>query len=144
MAQLVSETTFKREFRKIVGGWSETIEPARGGGMGVPDVFFMVPKRGWLYPVEMKVGEGADGVLFPSRLRPAQIGWLDGFGRAGGKACVLVGVPERGGKWSAWARTDVTVEGLRGWKAGWEISDLLEILRNGELRRSAWEELISS
>jgi len=84
------ELDFKRWFRKNYDGWSEAYEPRQGSGVGLPDI--QVLEKGYLIPIEMKVGIEHSGLLKVRNIRPAQISWHYRFWRAGGTSFILVGV----------------------------------------------------
>jgi len=111
------ETEFKTALRdawKAYGGWSEAYEPARGSGIGYPDVQFL--DTGRLVPAELKIGRLLGAFLFSDDIRPAQVKWHWDLRRHGGHSCLLVGVRE-GGNWALYAYAGR----LADWRAGWRI-----------------------
>lgn len=130
MARPKSETEFKRWYRGQLKDWSDTVEQARGSVEGFPDIVVLVGS--FFGPVEVKVGTVKGDMLFPEKVRPAQIGWLDRYTRAGGIARLVVGVWAKG-KWSAYMKTDVSKPSLQGWRKGWPLSSLQVVTEEGRL-----------
>ena len=125
------ETQYKKEFRKLVGVWSEVYEPTRGSGLGYPDVQLLVDRK--LLPVELKVGKVVGGMLMPEEVRPSQISWHHAFAREGGHALVLVctGKPSA---MDAWAIPSVRREVLSIWRKGYVIGDCIQWISRGSMR----------
>lgn len=119
------------------GGWYETIEHARGGTLGTPDVRVLVGKmKPYSVPLEIKL---ADRILDENhtayhqtgrpyyslklhKVRPAQIAWHRKYFKAGGASAIIACVIENG-EWSFYA---VPASDLRDWKKPVEIgSDMI-------------------
>lgn len=111
------ERDFKRWCRNILGRWNCAIEPALGADLGVPDL--MVLRGGLLLPIELKVGEIVDGRLFPRKVRPDQIQFMEGLMRAGGECCFVVGVYD--GEWKGFGTRNCRARNLSTWKKGFDI-----------------------
>lgn len=114
------ETKYKRALRSLYSQyWSEAYEPARGSGLGYPDLQFMI--RGIMLPVEVKCGEAEGGVLYPSAVRPSQINWHAKLTEAGGHSWLAVccGPPSR---MTVYAAPSTRRDTLRMWREGWELS----------------------
>jgi hypothetical protein len=124
------ESAYKREFRATLGVWSEAYEPARGSGVGYPDLQFLV--CGILVPVELKKGRLKGERIYPMNVRPSQIAWLHNFNKAGGRAFLLVctGEPSR---MSAWAIPSIDREVTSKWKQGWLVEDCTQWVLAGGL-----------
>ena len=141
----MSETKFKRWFRSQWPGWSETFEPGRGSGVGIPDLMLLVDAysiygpRNWmtkdycgerphLLPIEMKIGKWIDGKLYAEDVRPDQIGWHYRFSEAGGRSIFLVGTPNSFQSWHCWAingsNRDMLMAHKQGWGAEWLMKDI--------------------
>lgn len=124
------ETEYKRQLRKIVGGWSEVYETRSGGGVGYPDLQFLL--GGVLIPVEIKVGEVVGDVLRSSEIRGSQIAWHHNFKKAGGVSVILVcWGPVK--QMNAYAVPDTNREMTANWKKGWKISFCEPWVENGKL-----------
>lgn len=97
---MASELLFKRWFRSQLGAagiWSEAIEPARGGGVGVPDVVALFSGKNFVF-FELKIGRLLEnGNLKITKIRPAQYSWKRKFQSFGGASCIVVGVKVKGG-----------------------------------------------
>ena len=81
---------FKPWVRSNWKGWSEAYEPRRGGGTGIADIQILMGD-GRLVPIELKVGEVKQDVLWCKDVRPDQLGWHNRFQFHGGKSFFLVG-----------------------------------------------------
>jgi hypothetical protein len=82
---------------------------------------------GQLVPVELKVGVGVPGRpgrIRPRHLRPVQIYWHDAFARAGGKACLLLGMPQGDGSFLCYVQPDCRRVTLAPWMKGWSCRTL--------------------
>jgi len=86
----VTESEFKKWFRKKWLGWVESYEPRRGSGIGIPDLQIVANKR--IVPIELKIGTIKDGLLYPREVRPAQIAWHRKLNDAGIASILLIGV----------------------------------------------------
>jgi len=86
----LTESDFKKWFRKHWSGWIESYEPRRGSGVGIPDIQVVVGGR--IVPIELKIGTIKDGVLYPREVRPAQIVWHKKLNDAGVGSILLIGV----------------------------------------------------
>jgi hypothetical protein len=124
-----NETKFKSLLREAFDGWSETYEPARGSGVGYPDLQFLVEGR--ILPIEVKVGWMAGEVLKSKIIRPSQIGWHDRFAKAGGKALVVICIKEGKSEWKAWALKNNRRETTAKWRQGWLLKDCKLFAANG-------------
>jgi len=80
-------------------------------------------------------------VLRPSRIRPAQIAWHDELQRAGGKSRMIFGVRDDDGRaqWEVWFTDDCSVEFLRHWLKGFELSDLTRLATAGVFSLTMWD-----
>lgn len=138
----MSETTYKRKLRQIIGGWSESYEPSRGSGVGYPDLqFLFIDCR--LVPVEVKCGWIEDRfdknknrlVLLRSEvIRPSQIRWHHDFRKAGGVAFVLICCGNVN-KMNVWETPDTDRETLAQWNKGWDLKRCAQWVKDGELVR---------
>lgn len=113
------EADFKKWLRGIWGGWLESYEPARGGGVGIPDVQLAFDQRLW--PIELKLGDVKGGRLYPREVRPDQIGWHRRLADEGIVSLFLVVVYEGD-------RLDyvfgLDAEQIVGWKQGFDLDDV--------------------
>jgi hypothetical protein len=135
----VSETDLKRYLAQQLNsppGFVFSVEAARGGTVGCPDVFLLVHSAKLLLPIEVKPAEVRSD-LFPSRIRPAQISWHDRFARAGGRARFAFGEPFNGG-WIVWVLDDCRRETLIGWRNGIPLSKLTRCTHAGAFDHQAW------
>lgn len=124
------ETEYKREFRKLVGVWSEAYEPGMGSGVGYPDLQLLVGRL--LLPVELKSGVVFKGNLRPKQVKPSQISWHHDFFMAGGESWVVVccGDPKY---MDAWSVPSVHRDVLSRWRVGWPIQDCTQWVSQGSL-----------
>lgn len=139
----MSEIKFKRWFRNEWFGWSESYEPARGGGVGIPDVQLLVNYFGHgkedvlireeatLLPLELKIGKIEKGLLKPHDVRADQIGWHWRFNKAGGTSAFIIGVPVKK-SWAVFGVLGNDRDLLMRHKSGWEISELMIGMKFGE------------
>lgn len=125
-----TEDDFRKDMTNIFdrdGVWWSRIEPARGMKPGIPDLTALLCN----YPffIELKVGEFKNGLLYPRKVRPAQIGWHRSFNDAGGKSFVCVGV-ENGDSWNAFF---LKPEDVSGYEVGIPASKcfLVKIIGDG-------------
>jgi hypothetical protein len=96
-------------------------------------------------PVELKIGvemtKRNSGKIRPQNMRAEQIAWHEQLFRAGGKSCLLLGVPQRVSE--GWrARFNVYLQPrcclgvLRDWRKGWEVGPCgLTLLTNHDWNR---------
>ena len=115
----------------LQGTWIDVISPGAGSTFGYPDLGMLVPGTSLYMPIELKLAEVKatskrvvkKGVFFrdvahpdgdyryetipaenrvrPSRLRPSQVAWHDGFTRAGGYSRLVLAVFSANG-WDVW------------------------------------------
>lgn len=86
----MTESEFKKWFRKQWLGWVESYEPRRGSGIGIPDL--QIVAGGRIVPIELKVGAIKNDILYPREVRPAQIVWHRKLNDAGIASILLIGV----------------------------------------------------
>ena len=91
---MFTELKLKKYIRENFDGWSEAYEPGRGGGVGVPDLQFLVKFQ--LLPVELKL-DGND-------LSPKQKLWHEKFRKAGGVSALIVGSRKNREQVKLWIR----------------------------------------
>jgi hypothetical protein len=134
---MVTETDYKRQLRKVIGGWSEAYETRAGSGVGYPDLQFLVRRSllGVLVPVEVKVGEVSRERLVSREIRPSQISWWHSFMEAGGYGFVFV-CSGPVAAMDAWATPSLDRLTLSRWKEGWEIQKCKKMISAGLLIRS--------
>ena len=130
------ETDFKRWLCskwEDSGGWVERYEPRRGTGVGIADIQLLVslPLSGFtsnniaqLIPVELKIAEVKNGILYSDDIRPSQIGWHTRLNKFGHKSFFIWGV--MGAKVEAMYIGDVRA--TKGWKDGIDVGHLYAIL----------------
>ena len=81
------------------GGFVDRHEPARGAGLGSPDVEFLIRPGLGMLPVELKAAteiDATESTLYSAKsqgFRPSQIAWHREFAAAGGIAFGMLGVP---------------------------------------------------
>lgn len=127
----MSEIKLKRKFREVVNVWSETYETRSGGGVGYPDLQLLV--HSILVPVELKKGLVHGDRLYPSAVRPSQIGWHHNFYLEGGKSYIVCLWAE-GGKLEAWAIPTPMHRWLLGaWRQGYPVADCVQWVSKGKL-----------
>jgi hypothetical protein len=129
------ETKFRNYIRNLLrknGVSSYIIEHRSGGTVGFPDTLVLL--GGLLLPVELKLGtrDRRTSKMHISELRPAQIRWLEEHRRAGGDACMLIGVPEKS-TWVVFMRRDVSRNSLQAWRAGFDMETLIPVARGDKL-----------
>lgn len=136
------ETPFRRYIRDLLaenGVWSAAIEHRSGGTTGVGDLLVQIGE--YAFPVEAKTGRWSlvADILHSSRIRPAQIRFLDEASRAGLMARLVIGVPDLEG-WSAWMMRDVRAERLSLWREGFARTELECVARGNKLllRPTQW------
>lgn len=94
------------ELKKLIiadfGGFVARHEPARGGGIGFPDLEFLIKAGLGMLPVELKIYQGPTSSISGSStpavklgFRATQIGWHREFAAAGGIAVGIVGKPSK-------------------------------------------------
>lgn len=125
-----SETSYKRQFRKDCGVWSEVYETRSGGGVGYADLQLLVGAV--LVPVELKRGLVLADRLVSTRIRPAQIGWHHDLLVAGGKSFVVVCMGPVSSM-DAWAIPSVHRDCTSRWKKGWKVYQCTQWMRGGKL-----------
>jgi hypothetical protein len=76
-------------------------------------------------------------IVRPSRLRPSQIAWHDGFVRAGGYSRLVVATLLARG-WCAWVIDRPGREQLMGWKDGYPLEQLHLVAEDNRLDLDAW------
>ena len=119
---LVARRVPEREFRKWLSGrlassWHAWVEPTAGSTTGFPDLLLLLPGERLPLPVELKVAWVVRDRLRPLHLRPAQIRWHDTLARAGGRSCLLFGIPSEIG-FTAYVLPDCRLATLRSWRQG--------------------------
>lgn len=115
-----TEDDFRKDITNVFdrdGVWWSRIEPARGMKPGIPDLTALLCN----YPffIELKIGEFKNGLLYPRKVRPAQIGWHRSFNEAGGKSFICVGVECEAG----WTAFFLKPENVNGYDIGIPISE---------------------
>lgn len=128
--ETMTETEYKRQFRKIVGVWSEAYETRSGGGVGYPDLQLLVGRI--LIPVELKSGQLVGDRLKSKRIRPSQIVWHHDFKLAGGRAFILVCVGSVRAM-DAWAVPSADRSVTSRWKEGWPVQGCQQWVSAGKL-----------
>ena len=103
--------------QRLASAWHSFVEPSIGSTMGCPDLLLLLPGEQYPLPVELKVALVVRDQLRPTKLRPSQIRWHDQLARAGGRSCLLLGVPSPIG-WTAYVLPDCRLEVLRRWRSG--------------------------
>lgn len=86
------ETQFKSWLIKsweASGGWAERYEPRRGSGVGIADIQLLVDR---LVPIELKIAEVRNGVLYSDDIRGSQIGWHTRLNKFGCSSYFIWGV----------------------------------------------------
>ena len=116
---LANEAQFKKWVRDIWGGWLESYEPRRGSGVGIPDIQIAFDQRLW--PIELKVGEIAEGRLYPHEVRPDQLGWHRRLADQGIVSVFLVGV--YGPKALDYVFC-ISQEQIGDWRVGFDLDDI--------------------
>jgi hypothetical protein len=159
--EIMSELEFKGWLlNALQGTWTDTISPGSGSTFGFPDIGVIVPGTPLYLPIELKLAEVkatasrhvrrtmSDGVVVnslippenrvrPSRLRPSQIVWHDGFTRAGCYSRIVLGARMADG-WDAWVIDRPHVEQLRNWKDGFLLEHLPLVATESRLNLRAW------
>lgn len=118
------ESNLKTWLRSNYNGWSEAFEPRRGAGVGVADIMLGIGSH--LVPVELKVGNISDGMLFPEEVRPDQIGWHHRLNAAGVFSFFIVGVGRAGSKSPEYLFA-LTAQKIKHWRTGYDLDDLKQL-----------------
>lgn len=131
---MLSESKFRLYIRRLLakhGVWTACVEHKSGGTVGWCDLGVQI--NSLLMPVELKVATPNPGIdiLHSSRIRPAQILFLDSASRAGIRARLLLGVHSLAHGWTAYLLRDIRRERLRHWRKGFRF-DELEIVAQGD------------
>lgn len=138
-------------FAEGSGIWHTNIQPALGATMGAADMMVMNRHTKAIHPVELKVGRlvGWDPKqrrhtrLRPSRIRPAQIAWLDRLQRAGNGSRLVIGVMDDvrdfNADWDVWYTDDCSQAALKDWPAGFPLDRLVQVTTHGTFAMAAWE-----
>lgn len=129
------ETEFRKYLRDLLhknGVWTATVEHRSGGVAGFPDLAVQLGEG--LIPVETKVGEWrkAPPRLHSSRIRPAQIRFLDEALAARVAARLVIGVKDFRG-WQGWMLPAPTSLVTAAWRHGYAESQLVRIARGDKL-----------
>ena len=120
------ETThLKKWIRQNWVGWIESYEPRLGSNMGIPDIQIIVGRR--IIPIELKVADLKDGILYPSEIRPPQINWHRRLAEFDVPSVFLFGVGQGTVPENLFAAPG---DGIKHWSAGFEIENLAEISVN--------------
>lgn len=136
----MSETKFRRYFRDLLrehGVWTAAVEHRSGGSFGMCDLCVQLGEG--LIPVELKLGEWrlSTAKLHCSRIRPTQIGFLDGAYRSGVSARLVIGVPQDyawvGKHWRAYLLRNVSRERLSMWRSGFDMDELVCVVDRAKL-----------
>lgn len=133
------ESKFRLYIRRLLaksGVWTACVEHRSGGTAGWCDLGVQI--NSLLMPVELKVAKPAlvTDILHSSRIRPAQILFLDAASRAGIRARLLLGVhtPALGALgWTAYLLRDIRRERLRHWRKGFGFHELEIVAQCDEL-----------
>jgi len=135
----VEEQDLKRFLLLTLGKnvWHSTTEMAHGSTSGCPDLLILTPFSPFPLPVELKLAKLDGDLIFPSRIRPAQIAWHDRLSRAGGRSRFVFGCYRRFG-WDVWVLDDCRHETLRGWKDGFPVGTLTLCTAFGSFDHQAW------
>ena len=156
----MSELQFKGWLEnELKGTWVDTISPGSGSTFGYPDIGMLVPGTAIYMPVELKHAEVkftpskhvkrlvADGwehtiipeekKIRPSRLRPTQIAWHDGFTRAGGYSRIVLANMQPEGL-LVWVIDQPEQAHLKKWKDGFRPDELLLVAEESKLDLDAW------
>lgn len=126
---------------RIRGCWHCFLEPSLGSSTGVPDLLVLFPSgyNCTPLPVELKLGWQEGNRVFTLAIRPAQIRWHDELGRAGGKSCILFGLPQPEGGYLPLVLAEPNLATLRHWRRGIPIGELASIRSPTGIDLLAWE-----
>lgn len=117
--KLGNEAQFKKWLRDNWLGWIESYEPRRGSGVGIPDIQIEFDQRLW--PIELKVGDIAEGRLYPREVRPDQINWHRRLADRGVVTYFLVAVYGLKGLDYVFG---IGPEEIREWKQGYDLDEV--------------------
>lgn len=102
------------------GGWCERYEPARGSGVGYPDVQLLVEQ---LIPVELKIIESIrNGYMYSEEVRGSQIGWHTRLNKWGQKSFFLWATIQGNSPINMYM---ATVKEAEKWRLGIPLNDLI-------------------
>jgi hypothetical protein len=118
----MTESDLKKWIRQHWVGWIESYEPRLGSNLGIPDLQILVGRK--IVPVELKIADIKEGILYPSEIRPAQINWHRRLAEFDVPSVFLFGsgqgrVPEH--------LYALSGSAVKHWSAGFELENMFEI-----------------